>query len=248
MKIGLALSGGAALGAVHLGVLKAIDELNIKIDIIAGTSIGSLIGSFYAFGKDPNYTEKLISSLTWRDISTFKLSKLGLLSNTKINNFIDSHLGDVKFDESLIPLEIIATDISNGDKVILKEGDVGDAIMASMSLPGLYEPVEIENRLLSDGGIVENLPLSPLVDKVDKIIAVNLWLRNIKNKPNNILDIILNSFQFKLLQSKNQNLDKVDIYIEPDLSGFNFVDTKQSDKLIEKGYNESIQKLKQISI
>lgn len=249
MKIGLALSGGAALGAAHFGIFQALSEKNIKIDMLSGTSIGALIASFYAYGIDPEKSQELVSHLSWKDISSFKLSRLGLLSNQKIDAFLDKHLGDVKFEDSELPFAVVATDISSGQKVVLNKGDVGRAVMASMSIPGLYEPVEIDGKLLCDGGIVENIPISPLKKMgADKIIAVNLTSYKARNKPNNILEVILNGFQFRLITAIKLVANEADILIEPDLSKFNLVDTSQTDELKRIGYKEAIKILEETKI
>jgi NTE family protein len=175
-KIGLALGGGAVLGAAHIGVLKAIEEFNIPISYIAGTSIGAIISAFYAFGKNWEEMAILLKGLNWLDISRISLSQFGLLSNKKLGKLITDNLGDVSFDEACIPLAMIATDITSGEKVVLKSGNVAAAVMASSCIPGIFIPVEIDNRLLVDGELVENVPISPLKDMgANFIISVDLF-------------------------------------------------------------------------
>ncbi|WP_352396961.1 patatin-like phospholipase family protein, partial [Aminobacterium colombiense] len=135
-KIGLALGGGAVLGAAHIGVLKAIEEFNLPISYIAGTSIGAIISAFYAFGKNWEEMAILLKGLNWLDISRISLSQFGLLSNKKLGKLITDNLGDVSFDEACIPLAMIATDITSGEKVVLKSGNVAAAVMASSCIPG----------------------------------------------------------------------------------------------------------------
>lgn len=163
-KIGLALGGGAVLGAAHIGVLKALEELEIEIGWITGTSIGSLVASLYAFGVDCNKVQDLAIDLSWSDIAGFSLSKFGLLSNKNIQKFLQKHIGDATFDQANIPLAVIATNITTGQKVVLNKGKVAYAVMASCCIPGIFKPVTINDILLVDGGIVENVPVSPLKD------------------------------------------------------------------------------------
>lgn len=117
-KIGLALGGGAVLGAAHVGVLKAIEEFDIEISYIAGTSIGAFVAAFCAFGKTPAEIEEIALKLTWMDISGISLFKNGLLSNEKLGDLISEHIGDKKIENAKIPLAMIATDISSGKKVV----------------------------------------------------------------------------------------------------------------------------------
>jgi NTE family protein len=139
----LALGGGAVLGAAHIGVLKALDELDISIDYIAGTSAGALIASLFAFGNNWRQIEEIALDLDWFDISELNLSKYGLLSNDKLRKIIVEKIGDVKISESQIPLSIIATDICSGEKVILQEENLGYAVKASTCIPGVFHRLRL---------------------------------------------------------------------------------------------------------
>lgn len=239
-KIGLALGGGAVLGTAHIGVLKALDEFNIKISFISGTSIGSLIAAFTAFGFNWRSIKEIALSLDWMDISTISLSQYGLLSNKNIGELISDKIKNPNFESSSIPLAVITTDISNGEKVILTKGKVDKAVMASTSIPGLFAPVEINNDLLVDGGIVENVPISPLKKfGADYIIAVDLNAGRNQKRPENIIEVLLNTFDFTIMTATKLQTEEADMLIKPDLSKYNMVETNQIDNLIDEGYNEA---------
>ncbi|MDZ7797262.1 MAG: patatin-like phospholipase family protein [Candidatus Marinimicrobia bacterium] len=121
-KIGLALGGGAVLGAAHIGVLKAIEELDIPIHCIAGTSIGAFVAAFYANGKGWEEIRDIAMDLKWLDLSGLSLSKLGLLSNEKMGKFVEKHLGRSTIEDANIPLAMIATNIASGEKIVLQKG------------------------------------------------------------------------------------------------------------------------------
>lgn len=245
-KIGLALGGGAVLGAAHVGVLKALHESKIEIGWISGTSIGAMVASFVAFGHKIQDVEKLAIELSWSDISNFSLSKYGLFANDNISEFIRSTVGNKKLEDAEIPLSMIATNISDGSKVILNKGDLATAVQASTCLPGIFSPVEINGDLLVDGGIVENVPISPLKSlDVDTIIAVDLNTQQSYKRPENMIDVLLNSFHFTLATSAKLIKSEADILIEPDLSSFSRVNTKYSKQLIAKGYEDSMKCLEQ---
>jgi NTE family protein len=239
-KIGLALGGGAVLGAVHIGVIKALEENSITTECISGTSIGALIASLFACGLDSASIEKSLSKQGWFDISNISLSKMGILSNEKLGKFIDKHVGSKNFDETQIPLAIVASDLIKGEKVILKEGKIANAVMASTCIPGIFTPVTINGRVLVDGGITENLPITPLKDfNCETIVGIDLT--NVKNiEPNNIFDVLINAFN--IAQHNTAKLQQVDadIVITPDLSQFNYVDTRQIPDLISLGYEEAL--------
>ncbi len=246
-KIGLALGGGAVLGASHVGVLKAIEELDLEISYIAGTSIGAFVAAFYAFGKTPAEIEEIALKLTWMDISGISLFKNGLLSNEKLGDLISEYIGNEKIENAKIPLAMIATDIFTGKKVVLKKGNVAKGVMASTCLPGIFIPVEMNDVTLVDGGIVENVPIDTIKEMgADYVVGVDLNAKNKYEKPNNILDVIMNSFHFTLKAAAKYQTENADLLIMPDLSEFNMADTSQVKDLIEQGYKDSKKLLKSI--
>lgn len=244
-KIGLALGGGAVLGAAHVGVLRALDEMNIRISYIAGTSIGAFVAAFFAFQKDWQAIQEIASELKWMDISGISLSRYALLSNEKMGKLITEHLGGKKMEDAGIPLAMVATDISTGDKVVLKKGWVAEATMASTCIPGIFNPVEMEDRLLVDGGIVENVPIHTVREMgAGYVIGVDLNAQHSYKKPDNILDVLLNSFHFVMMTAASYQTESADLLITPDLSAFNRSDTGQIDDLMEQGYIDAIKALK----
>lgn len=246
-KAGLALGGGAVLGAAHVGTLRALDEYNIEIKYIAGTSIGAFVAAFYAFGKSWQDIKEIASELKWLDITSISLSRYGLLSNEKLGELFIEHVGDKNIEESAIPLALVATDATSGEKVVLTKGSVADAIMASTCIPGIFIPVEISGIMLVDGGIVENVPIKTVKDLgANYVIGVDLNSKHSYEKPGNILDVIINSIHFLMKQSTKLQTTKADLLIEPDLSEFNRSDMDQVDELMEKGYEDSKLALKQM--
>jgi NTE family protein len=237
-KIGLALGGGAVLGAAHVGVLKALEEMDIKISYIAGTSIGAFVAAFYAFNKKTVDIQKIASELKWMDISEISFAGKGLLSNKKLGELIIKYIGEKNIEKSDIPLAIIATDITNGEKTVIKKGNVANAVMASTCIPGIFHPVKFDSKLLVDGGIVENVPIDTVNSMgADYVIGVDLNAKNSYKEPGNIVDVIINRSPLKAaakFQTKN-----ADLLITPDLSSFNMVDTNQVDDLIKQGYKDA---------
>lgn len=246
-KLGLALGGGAVLGAAHVGVLKALEEFDVNISFVAGTSIGAFISALFAFGKKSEEIEEIVKDLNWLDISGVSLSQYGLLSNKKLGNIINEYLGHTDMSAAGIPLAMVATNITSGEKVVLKDGDVASAVMASTCIPGIFVPVEINDQLLVDGGIVENVPVSVVKDMgADLIIGVDLNGRHRFIKPRNIIEVLLRSFDLTLQTATRLQVEKAGILIEPDLSEFNMVNINQVPALIERGYDEAKRILKEL--
>ncbi|MCD6234379.1 MAG: patatin-like phospholipase family protein [Candidatus Marinimicrobia bacterium] len=236
-RIGLALSGGAVLGAAHVGVLRALQEHDISVDFVSGTSIGAFIAAFVAAGKTWEEIEEIAKRLKWLDVSGISLPQMGLLSNKKMGKLLKETLGDITFEKAQIPAAMIATDIVNGEKVILKEGDIASAVMASTCIPGIFAPVKREGHLLVDGGVLENVPITPLQDfGADMIIAVDLIAHHYIQEPDNIVEVLLNTFDFMITNASRMYTNQADILITPNLSGASRVNMNQIPELIEIGY------------
>ena len=244
-KLGIALGGGAALGAAHVGVLKALFEEEVKPEFISGTSIGAFVAAHVAFGTSFDDLEKIATDLDWLDITGLKLSKLGILSNERLGQSVLDQFGKVNIEDAEIPLSMIATDISTGEKVVLNEGPLYKAVMASTCLPGVFTPVEWEDMLLVDGVLCENVPVSPLRQMGAKdIIAVDLTTNREYKRPEDVVDVLVNTFDIGLNNMIKQQISDDNIFmIQPKLSAYNKADTSQTSKLIEEGYEAAKQAL-----
>lgn len=243
-KVGLALGGGGVLGAAHIGVLKAVEELELPVHTIAGTSIGALMSALYAFGYNWQAIESITKDLNWLNASELSLSQFGILSNDKLGELITQNIGEATFEQADIPLAMIATDIYNGEKVILKKGSVSKAVMASTCVPGIFNPIELNDKLLVDGGIVENVPISPLQEMgAEYLIGVALGTGSTREKPENIIDVLLRSFYFSIEAATKLHTKKAHLLIQPDLASFNLISTSQTPELIDIGYREAKREL-----
>ena len=244
-KTALALGGGGVLGAAHVGVLRALTELDITVTMVSGTSIGSFIAACYAFGKSWEEIRDIVFDLDWLDMTSLALSQYGLLSNKKMGNIVCDLLGDKNIEHALIPLSMVATDIGTGKKVILTEGDVAAAVMASSCIPGIFRPVECSGSLLVDGMLMENVPVSPLVEGgAESIICVDLLARHTFNKPENIIGLLLNAFYTTITNTTALQIEAADLCIAPDLSRFNLIDTGSVPDIMEAGYRAALPALK----
>ncbi|MDI3476578.1 MAG: hypothetical protein PWQ59_103 [Thermoanaerobacterium sp.] len=205
-KVGLILGGGAARGYAHLGVLKKLEEENIPIDFIIGTSIGALIGAIYASGND---LEKIIKDV--RDINFLKLIKMvdlnipqkGFIKGDKIEKFLSNYIKN-DFDELKIPLYAIATDIKHGREIIFSNGPVIKAVRASISIPVVFEPVEFQNTKLVDGSIIDfdavDLAIKlgadiVIISDVSSNIDIRIFNRSFYNFVNKINRILQNNIR-----------------------------------------------------
>jgi len=176
-KIGLALGSGGSRGLAHIGVIKALEENNIPIDFIAGSSIGAMAGGFYAAGLSIKKMEEISLETNWRRM--FSLVdphlKQGLISGEKVKTFIEGYVDGKKIEDCKIPFVAVATDLKTGEIVILNKGEMAQAIRASISIPLVFKPVEIDGKTLADGGLSAPVPVEIVRGMgADIIIAINL--------------------------------------------------------------------------
>ncbi len=157
-RVGLVLSGGAARGFAHIGLLRTIKRAGIQVDVISGTSMGAILGAFYANGYSAEKIYELAQSISWRDIIDFSFGS-GLFKGLKLHTFLAAHLPET-FDELEKSLVISTTDIETGQEVFIFQGDLITALRASSCFPGAFEPVVFNGRTLADGGIVNNIPVN----------------------------------------------------------------------------------------
>ena len=176
-KIGLALGSGSARGWAHIGVIHALNNAGIKIDYIAGTSIGSVVGAVFATGN-LEALEDVAVRLDWKQIAYLfdvVLPKSGIIDGKKVEVFVRNHLKEMNIEDLPIPFCAISTDLSTGEEVVISDGDIIKAVRASISIPGIFTPVRNNGRILVDGGLVNPVPVSVAREMgADFVIAVDL--------------------------------------------------------------------------
>jgi NTE family protein len=253
-RVGLALSGGAARGIAHVGVLRALEENAIPIDAIAGASAGALVGGLYASGLTISQIEQLARKFRWRHTGRFSFSRLGLQSNARMETFLRAHLPVTRFEELKIPFAVMVTDLRQGTPIVLRDaGDVPFAIRASACLPALYVPCRDERgRLLVDGGLVANLPISYARDLgADIIIAVDVGADGARfmEAPRTALGVLTQTFVAVERIVSNQESAKADLIIIPKVGHIRWDETRRADELLQVGYDaasESIDDIKRL--
>jgi NTE family protein len=236
-RVGLALGGGAVLGFSHLGILESLRGAGVGLHAISGTSAGALVAALHAFGVDPDRMHELLIPLTWRKMSRFSASSLGLLSNDAMARLLDDELGPVRIEDAATPLAIVAADVHTGEIIVLREGPLADAVRASTAIPGIYSPVPVGDRLLVDGGIVANVPVRPLRDMgADVVVAATLGEALPFQPVRSLVGVLTNAFLIAVYTATRLDLmEGADVVIAPDLHVYNHWDVRQRDELIAKG-------------
>jgi NTE family protein len=236
--IGLALGGGFARGIAHIGVLKVLEEENIPVSLVAGTSVGALIGAAYCSGVTIAELEQMATRVRFKDFARWTLSRYGFASNERMIKFLSSILKVKTFEELLIPLAVTATDFSTGAGVVFHSGPLVDPVRASCAYPGMFLPVKIRGRLLVDGMLAYAVPTVPLREVgAQKVLAVHLrgnWASGDVG-PRHLFDVIGQCFA--IAQEMNCGVWKAaaDLVIDPDVNGFKYDDFERSAELIRSG-------------
>jgi NTE family protein len=247
MKIGLALGSGGARGFAHVAYLEAIDELGIKIDSIAGSSIGSFLGAYYAAGMSAREIQNVIKTFTLKNFNKlFDLTQIresGIFKGKKMENFLRDTLPVQRFEDLKIPLKIVATDYWNEEEFVFSKGDLVPAIRASISIPGVFKPYEHNNNLFIDGGIINPLPFNLLVKESDFIIAIDVSGEkelHEKTMPMSV-EILLSTFQMMhhIIIKQHEPAKHVDIYCKPSLNGYKSLEFYKSKEIIESAQGDA---------
>lgn len=251
LKIGIALSGGGALGMAHIGVLKALEENNIKPNIVVGTSIGSLVGGVYASGLPLEKIEEEALKVKTSKLYDVNLNMSGFLSGRSAIRTIKNILGLEHLIEELpIKYGAVAVDITNGEELLITQGSLIEAIRASISCPGVFVPFKKDNKLLVDGGVLNNLPEDHVKNfGADVVLSVNLLHNYIPyTKPKTAIHSV--AFGWFIMQKKLIELkpNYADLRINLDLNKYRqyIFSKKTAEELISIGYNETIKLMPQI--
>ena len=249
MKIGLALSGGGARGIAHIEFLKMFDDLNIKPSIISGTSMGAAIGALYASGLTGQEIENLMKKLTIKQLTGFVGTHLtkkgGILETEKLIEYFKKITKTDSFSKLKIPLKIVATDFWKRKQIVFEKGKISNAIQASISIPGIFEPAKIRNNVFVDGGIVNPVPYDIIRKDCDILIAVDVCedkSNNNKKHAPNIFEGVYSSLiisQKFILENKMNNF-KPDIYIRPDLTKIGLFQFHKVEKIIRLTNNTAL--------
>ena len=248
-KIALVLGGGSARGLAHIGVLKVLKRNKIPVDIVVGTSIGSLIGAIYALGISLKKVEDIAIKTRWWHLTDFAISKIGLIEGLNLQNMIKDVLEDKSFNDVKKPLYVVTTDIETGEEAVLSSGNLIKAIKASCSIPGIFIPTRIDGRLLVDGGLRSSVPTN-VAKKMgaDFIIAVDVGFCVKKGKITNIFQAV-----FQAMQIIGSELNKhearhsnslIEVHLSEDMDQMAFDKAKDIIAAGEKAAEEMMPALK----
>ncbi|MCM2533514.1 patatin-like phospholipase family protein [Neobacillus pocheonensis] len=246
-RIGLALGSGGARGFAHLGVIKVLKDEGIPIHLIAGSSMGALVGSFYGAGIEMDRLYKLSTAFKRKYFLDFTVPKMGFIAGKKVKEFIKVFTHGKNIEDLTIPLGIVATDLLTGEKVVFKTGPVADAVRASISIPGIFVPEKSNGRILVDGGVSDRVPVSVAKEMgADIVIAVDVSMVKRNAEITSIYDVIMQSIDIMQTEVINNREVTADIMVRPPVEIYSSRAFTNIEELILLGEEETKKHLDQI--
>ncbi len=246
-RIALVLGAGASRGFAHIGVLKVLESNKIPIHLIVGTSMGSVIGSLYAYGNDAFQLQKMSFSIEKGDIFDYTLPDNGFIKGEKLEEFINRNLKNTPIEKLKVPFYAVSADIQSGGEVVFGRGNTGTAVRASCSIPGIFRPVKIGDRMYVDGGIVSPVAVEAARRHgADFVIAVDVSSGAGYGLPENTIETILQSVSIMYSKLASLQLSKADIVIRPRVGSIASDDFSKRHEAILEGEKAALEVLPQI--
>lgn len=236
-------------GLAHIGVIKVLQDEGIPVHGVCGTSAGSLIGAAFAAGLSWNEMDRIARRTEWRDlVAPIIPPRGGLLNAQRLEGFVHNLVDGQRIEALHMPFCAVATDITVGRRVLFREGPVATAVRASCSIPGIFEPVRMGDRVLVDGGVVEHVPVFAAREMgADVVLSVNLTSdRQPQEPPESIVDILVYSFFTMMERSDGSDVTDGHIQVQPDLRGFGYRDLSQQDTLVRRGEKAAREHVREI--
>lgn len=239
-KVALVLGGGAARGFAHIGVIRALEQEKIPVDLIVGTSVGSLIGAIYASDKNSFELEWTAFMLERDSIFDYgimnALSGMGFAKGEKLEAFVKSKVPVTNIEDLRIPYAAVATDLNRGTRVVIDKGPVAMAVRASSAIPGVFQPVSHQGRMLVDGGVVDNIPVSVAREKgADIVIAVDISEQVINFTIVDVIDVMLQSITIMGAENAKSKKREADVLISPKVGDVGMLDFTQKKRCMAAG-------------
>lgn len=241
MKIGLTLSGGGMRGMAHIGILKALEEFHQKPQIISGSSMGAIVGAFYAYGYTPDQILEIALSGHYFDGSNLSLNTLGIFKTDMMLKMFRKHIPVDDFAHLKIPLYVCVTELTQGHIEYFHEGKLHQKLLASASIPYIFPPVRLGSKLYTDGGVLNNFPIEAIADKCEFLIGAHvnsIYFSELKNL--SARSFFIRIMNLALAKSVDQKADRCDLFIEPEnMSKFSLFNKKEIKKVFDYGYEET---------
>ncbi len=239
-KVALVLGGGAARGFAHVGVIRALEKEKIPVDLIVGTSVGSLIGAIYAHDRNSFELEWTAFALEKNEFFDYGLlnafTGMGIAKGDKLEAFVKNKIPVADIENLKVPFVAVATDLNRGTRVTLDSGSIARAVRASSAIPGVFQPVEHQGKLLVDGGVIDNVPVSVARERgADIVIAVDIGQQVANFKIENVIDVMLQSITIMGAENAKVKKRDADVLITPSIGDVGRLDFTQKKRSMQAG-------------
>lgn len=246
-KLGLALSGGGAKGFAHIGVFKMLEECALRPDLIAGTSVGALMGALFADGYTASEIKELFTGREFSEFAQLQLPKSGLFDSKRFRYFLKRHLRAKNIEDLKIPMVIMATDLDNGESHEFRTGSVVDAVTASCSIPIIFSPVVINGIHYVDGGLFHNFPVSIIREACDKVVGVNVSPLVSQKYKQTIFNIAERSYHYMFRANTLEDREMCDVLIEAEEFGlYKTFDLENVELISSIGYAAAVRAFEKV--
>ncbi len=247
IRIGIALGGGAAKGFAHIGVIKMLEANGFKPEVVSGTSAGSVVGAFYASGMDAFQMQQHAVALDEASIRDVTLFNGGLVRGQKLQDYVNRMVGNRAFDKMKKPFAAVSTQLETGQRTVFVNGNIGQAVRASCSIPGVFEPVKIGKFFYVDGGVVSPVPVDAARQLgADFVIAVDISTRITGKTPENLLGVVNQSITIMGQKLGEQEIARADVVIRPKVNDIGPADFEQRARAILEGEKAALAAMPQI--
>lgn len=246
--VALVLGSGGARGYAHIGVIEVLEENGIKPDFIVGTSAGSIVGSIYASGKSAQELRDIALKMQVHDVRDFNIKLQGFLDGKKVESYVNHQVDNLPLEDLKIPLYVVATELKHGEKVVFNKGSTGQAVRASISIPSMFIPANINGNEYVDGGLVSPVPVNIAKELgADIVIAVDILAQPVHTQTSNVWGMF--NQNINIMQSKlaAEELKNADVVIQPDLrEKAHIFDVKGRENTMQAGIDAASEKIDQI--
>lgn len=246
-KVGLALGSGGAKGFAHIGVIEALVEHQIPIHAVAGSSMGSLIGASFAIGTPVATMKGLAVHLKRRHWLDFTVPKMGMIQGDRVREVVRLITGNRRIEDAQIPLAIVTTDLVGRRKVVFRQGNIAEAVRASVSIPGIFVPVVADGAVYVDGGVLERVPITDARDMgCDTVIGVDVGLTPVGTVPHSALDVIMQSLEAMQDRTLQTTRELASVTIVPQVAHIGASQFGRAEEAIELGYAAAVDQISTI--
>lgn len=247
IRIGIALGGGAAKGFAHIGVIKMLEANGLRIEVVSGTSAGSVVGALYASGMDAFQMQKTAFGLDEAQIRDVSLFSGGVVKGQKLQDYVNQLVGNRPLERMRKPFAVVSTQLETGERTVFVRGNTGQAVRASSSIPGVFEPVVIGQKHYVDGGVVSPVPVDAARQLgADYVIAVDISTRASGKNPGSLLGTVNQSITIMGQKLGQQELARANVVIRPQVNDIGPADFEQRNDAILEGERAALAALPQI--